>query len=87
MLPGSAVLPDSSLHPSKQHILMSPATHKVKALMYVQDPAAVMQDALQNLLFGERIRSHGIFAKKILSIRKPGSVIDPQEFLKRRSLA
>lgn len=66
---------------------MSPATHKGKALMYVQEPAAVMQDALQNLLFREHIRNHGISANKILSIRKPGSVIDPQEFLKRRSLS
>lgn len=66
---------------------MSTATHKVKALMYVQDLASMMQDALQNLLFREHIRNHGIFANKILSVRKPVSVIDPREFLKRSSLS
>lgn len=66
---------------------MSTATHKVKALMYVRDLASMMQDALQNLLFREHIRNHGIFANKILSVRKPVSVIDPREFLKRSSLS
>ena len=72
---------------SRQHILISTATRKAKALMYVQDLATMMQDALQNLLCKEHIRNHGIFANKILSIRKPGSVIDPREFLKRNSLS
>lgn len=55
--------------------------------MYVQDLATVMQVALQNLLFRQHICNYGILAHKILSIGKPGLMIDPKDFLKRSSFS